>query len=236
MWSVALNVYALMQWRVSALFRFDADGRLLTTNELEAPPAPRLFVGRTAEGNVWRFRHDVPPTLARDLDRLLAAEPPATDFLQPPVCSQHLQEMLASHAPIISVASGPAWWCPEGIAPPRAIATTRLTDGAVCARTLPWLAEEFAHWQPCVAALEGGEAVAVCFGSRVSSRVVEAGAFTLEEYRGRGYAPATVAAWASAVRETGRIPLYSTSWDNHASQAVARKLGLVLYGTDFSIS
>ncbi|MGH2617528.1 MAG: GNAT family N-acetyltransferase, partial [Thermomicrobiales bacterium] len=41
--------------------------------------------------------------------------------------------------------------------------------------------------------------------------------------------------WAQAVRQEGRIPLYSTSWENLASQAVARKLGLVLYGVDLDI-
>jgi predicted GNAT family acetyltransferase len=58
---------------------------------------------------------------------------------------------------------------------------------------------------------------------------------TLEGYRGRGYAPMVVAAWARAVRETGRIPLYSTSRNNRASEAVARKLGLVQYGSDLSL-
>jgi hypothetical protein len=42
--------------------------------------------------------------------------------------------------------------------------------------------------------------------------------------------------WARAVRALGAEPLYSTSWQNAASRAVARKLGLVLYGTDLSIS
>ena len=45
-----------------------------------------------------------------------------------------------------------------------------------------------------------------------------------------------VAAWAHAIRAEGRTPLYSTSWDNAASQGVARKLGLVIYGTDFSLA
>ena len=65
------------------------------------------------------------------------------------------------------------------------------------------------------------------FSARLSERVAEAGVNTLEAYRGRGYAPTVVAAWAHAIRATGRIPLYSTSWDNHASRTVARKLGLV---------
>ena len=52
---------------------------------------------------------------------------------------------------------------------------------------------------------------------------------------GRGFASAAVAAWAAALRERGRLPLYSTSWENLASQGVARKLGMVAYGEDWEI-
>jgi len=31
-------------------------------------------------------------------------------------------------------------------------------------------------------------------------------------------------------------PVYSTSWENAASQAVARKLGLTMYAADFHIT
>jgi len=58
---------------------------------------------------------------------------------------------------------------------------------------------------------------------------------TLEAFRGRGHASRVVAAWAIAVRETGRVPLYSTSWGNLASQGVARRLGLGLFGVDLSL-
>lgn len=225
---------ALMEWQAAALFRHDAAGRLLSVNELGDPPAPRLFVGRTAEGNLWRFRYDLPPELMHVLDGLLAAEPIAADLRQPLGCAERLREALAAHAPIAATYAGPAWWCPKGIASPRAIPTTRLADAATARRTFPWLAEELADRQPCVAVLEVGEVVGICFSARLSPVAAEAGVATLEAYRRRGYAAATVAAWARAVRAIGRMPLYSTSWDNDASQGVAKSLGLVLYGADLS--
>jgi GNAT superfamily N-acetyltransferase len=227
---------ALMEWQAATLFRHDAAGRLLATNEPGDPPAPRLFVGRTVEGNLWRFRHDLPPTLVRTLDGLLAVEPTSTNLRQPLACFDHLQDALAVHAPIRGIYDGPAWWCPEGIAPPRPIPTMRLTDGTTTTRTFPWVADELAGIEPCFAVVEGGEAVALCFSSRLSPVAAEAGVETLAPYRGRGYATAVVAAWAAEVRTMGRLPLYSTSWENQASQSVARRLGLVSYGADLSIT
>jgi len=71
---------------------------------------------------------------------------------------------------------------------------------------------------------------------RVTPVAYEVGVETAPEFRGRGYAAPVVAAWARVVREAGRIPLYSTSWENTASQAVARKLGLVQYGSDLHLT
>ena len=55
-------------------------------------------------------------------------------------------------------------------------------------------------------------------------------------YRGRGYARAATSVWAEALRREGRLPLYSTSWGNLASQRVAAGLGALQYGVDFSLT
>lgn len=225
----------VMHRQAATLFRHDA-GRLLATNEPGDHPTPRLFIGRTAEGNLWRFRHDLPSALVRVLDAILAAEPLADDLRQPLRCEQSLRDALAAHAPIASTYTGPAWWCPEGIVAPHAVATTPLADGAALARHFPSLAREIAERQPCAAVLDGADAVAVCFCARRSAVAAEAGVETLAVYRRRGYAAAVVAAWAAGVREQRLLPLYSTSWDNAASQGVARSLGLVLYGVDNSFT
>lgn len=97
------------------------------------------------------------------------------------------------------------------------------------------LDRDFDHVEPWLAMVVEGAAVATCYSCRLSGRTAGARVDTLEDYRGRGYAPAVVAAWARAVRASGRIPGYGTSWDNLASQAVARKLGLVPYGVSIGL-
>jgi predicted GNAT family acetyltransferase len=60
----------------------------------------------------------------------------------------------------------------------------------------------------------------------------EAGVETREQYRGRGYGSIAVVAWAAAVRQGGRMPLYSAEWENIASRALASRIGLICYAED----
>jgi len=225
----------LLDRQIATLFRLDAAGNLLAINEPGEPPAPRLFLGRTLAGNRWHLRHDLPSALRVELAHILAAEPRATDLAASPVMAAALRAALATHAPIVNEWRGPAWSFPE-VLPPQKTEVTLLTDVAPLRRTFPGWAADFATSQPGAAILKGGEAVAVCFSARTSTGAAEAGANTLPEWRGRGYARTVVGVWAGAVRATGRIPLYSTSWDNLASRGVARSLGLRLYAADFHLT
>jgi len=98
-----------------------------------------------------------------------------------------------------------------------------------------WIAEEVPHCLPMMAILQDGYAVSVCFCARRSEVAAEAGLETASEFRGRGFGPRVTAAWATAIRALGLRPLYSTSWSNTASLAVARKLGLVESTSDWSL-
>ena len=99
-----------------------------------------------------------------------------------------------------------------------------------------WLADELTVRHPVMAMVVDGMAVSVCFSARSTSAASEAGVETLPQHRGRRYAGAVTVAWADAVRRQGRIPLYSTSWTNHASCRVAARLGLIQYATDFHVT
>jgi hypothetical protein len=89
---------------------------------------------------------------------------------------------------------------------------------------------------PLFALIVKGQAAAVCASVRITPQAHEAGVETAAAYRGRGYAGEVARAWAQAVREVGAEPLYSTSWKNTASRAVARKLGLVQFGSDLHLA
>jgi predicted GNAT family acetyltransferase len=102
--------------------------------------------------------------------------------------------------------------------------------------TYPWLVTELREWWPCFAVVRDGAAVSVCFSARIGSLAAEAGVDTRPDHRGRGFAANVTAAWAAAIQVSGRIPLYSTSWDNLASQGVAHRLQLTLFGADASWS
>ncbi len=225
----------LLNRQVGTLFSLDGAGRLRCVNEPGEPRAPRFFLGRTTAGNVWRFRHDLPAEVVAALEALARLEP-VPHALEPGVTYfAALRDVLEEHGPVRQIWSGPAYRFSETPSP--ASETVRVTDAnaAVLESGFPELRANLSACAPCVAALQGGQAVSVCCSARTSVGAAEAGLETLAEYRGRGYAAAVVSGWAAAVREGGKTPLYSTAWENEASRGVARRLGLVLYATDLSI-
>ena len=225
-----------MTLHIATLFRSDAAGRLRTVNEAGDPPAPRFYLGRTLRGNLWRFRHDLPATLVAELDALCRSEPIATDLASPPQQYAAIKALLQAHRPLQAEYRGPAWWVPEGNQPATNVVLIDKTNAHLLEATFPWvLREEPYNVGPVAATLDQGRGVTICFCSRIPGQATEAGLETLAPFRGKGYAVAAVIAWAAAVRKMGCLPLYSTSWENLASQAVARKLGLVLYGEDWSV-
>ena len=229
----------LMELQAEALFTFDEEGRMLRINEPDGGPAPRFFLGRTKAGHVWRFRHDLSRELARVLEDLARSEPSSGALAEYPIGYERILATLGLDAGGEGTFCGPAFYFPGPLEwPANAVMITR-ENAALVGRLFSWLPEHADRDPgargPLTVVVADGAAVSVCFCSRLTARAAEAGVETLEAYRGRGYAGAAVAAWATAVRHSGRTPLYSTSWDNLASRAVARKLGLAMYGVDLSV-
>jgi RimJ/RimL family protein N-acetyltransferase len=229
-----VNDHDLMTIQAATLFRFDERGRILGSNEPNGTFGPRLFLGRTKDGHVARYGVTLSNSVVHRIEEIVEREPRGSGLSPEPVRMDELREALSAHAPVSREAGGPAYRFPESITAPGNV--TQLTDSNrdLTRETFRWLYDDLAGWAPGFAVVEDGQAVSVCFSSRNGVDAAEAGVDTLPDYRGRGYAVAVTAAWAAAIRESRRIPLYSTGWDNLASQAVARRLGLIMYGVDMS--
>ena len=227
-----------MKIQVEVLFTLDKNRRVLSINHLgsDAEPAPRFFFGYTNEGSICRFRHDLPENVVAQLKEVAAAEPTLMDSLTLPSCRNQFKAILQSHAPIERIWLGPAYRFPKQILPPQKVVRLSPENAGLLKGDFARLATELDDVRLYFAVIKDAQAVSICRSVRISSRAHEAGVDTLEDYRRRGYAAATVAAWALAVRSKNLIPLYSTSWDNAASLGIAQRLGLVQYGVDYHVT
>ncbi len=230
-----LNDRELMELKAKALFTHDPAGRIVSSNEPDPDRAPRLFLGRTRDGNVWRFREDISDAVVNELERLCRKEPALSDPRQRPVTFDGLVAVLAAQDSVVDVWDGPSWHVAEPIAETNGVVAIGPENREFLAEHFPYGAEHLEEQWPVYAVIADGVAVSACYSSRLTPEAAEAGLATVEAFRGRGYAGRVVAAWANRLLASGRVPIYSTSWDNAASQAVARKLGLPLFGAELSL-
>lgn len=224
-----------MRLHVEALFTCDDRGRLLAVNQPGGTVAPRFFLGRTAIGNLWWFRHDLDDGLTDELGSLCESQPPGLDPGNDPVGSA-LAACLSRVEPVRNTWAGPAFHVPSGgVGSQTAVRVTQANASVLSPLFEDWRPDVEAG-VPMAAILKNRQAVSVCCSVRLTQRAHEAGVETHPEYRGRGYAGQAVCAWAQVVRELDRVPLYSTSWDNTASRAVAKALGLIQFGVDVHLT
>ena len=87
--------------------------------------------------------------------------------------------------------------------------------------------------RPWALAMESDEVAAVCETARDAPQAVEAGVWTYAPYRQRGFGAAVTRAWARLVSD--RTAFYSTQWDNTASIALARSLGLAVIAQQWQV-
>jgi RimJ/RimL family protein N-acetyltransferase len=229
-------VPSLIEMQLDVLLARDARGRLTATRDPAARAAPRLFLGRSADGNVWAARRDLDRATSAALHRLCSAEPrlvtPRAELS--PDCRDRVRELLA---PVAGEYRGPAYVLPDRLPRDDRAREVAADERSVWFEAFPWLAEEFEAVTPVAIAFAAGQPAAICHSPRGrTSSAAEAGVETLAPFRGRGLAIAAAACWARAVQRTGRLALYSTSWENAASQAVARRLSARLYGENWHVT
>ncbi len=138
----------LMQIQAETLYCYDADGRLRCINEPGDPPAPRFFMGRTPQGNLWRFRYDLPTEIAQQLEALCRSEPVGANLTHAPLRYDAIRAVLQAQTPIEEEFRGPAYRVPDNIQPPPGVVLVseaneqlfQRPSADAATRRRPWLA------------------------------------------------------------------------------------------------
>jgi RimJ/RimL family protein N-acetyltransferase len=230
----------LLRQHAEVLFDLDDRGRLAAVNEPDGDPPPRLFLARGSDAYLLVFGPAVPgPTIRACED--IARELPTWDggpsdrsLFEP------FRLALGELESIHDEWRGPAYRFDDRgeLQMPQGTNRPILIDAAnsdLLTRHFPYTAEHLDSRSPVIGLVEDGAIVSACFSARRRPGAHEAGVATEVPYQGRGHGTAVVAAWRDAVEATGAQPLYSTSWDNAASRAIARRLGLITYAETFSL-
>ncbi|MBX3031676.1 MAG: GNAT family N-acetyltransferase [Chloroflexi bacterium] len=222
----------LLEQHARLLFDLDRDGRIVAVNEPEPDPPPLLWLGRSREGSLVLGRVDIPDEVqGRGADRVAALAPWAGT--PTPAGTSALDDLGVGGG----ISGGPAFRFPERLtAPP--VDGLVVVDGSTAPLlepSYPFTRRYVDALSPVTGIIRDGAIVATCTSCRTRPNAGEVGLHTTEAWRGRGFGRALVAAWHAALVAAGRTPWYSTTWDNAASLAVARSLGLELVAEELSL-
>jgi len=171
-------------------------------------PPPRLLVARYDGITTMLFRCDLPSHVREELAQLSGDSP---DRLFDD--EQAVKSILALDAPCKAMWQGRAYVVATTFAPDAYADTVRFQNSNEIGTAIFGVIRD-----DCV--------VSACSSSRENDTSAEAWVWTDPEYRGRGYAPQSVAACADDLHDRGKVPFYSHHIDNLASQSVAGKLKL----------
>ncbi len=228
----------LLRQHADVLFDMDAHGRLVRVNEPGDERPPRLFLARGRRTQKVWFRADVRAATAEACRRIARGLPRWDGQPSRGAVYDLLRAFLAVDAPIAEERRGPAYRFGEHVELDADAEVVVIDEDSadLLEPYFPYTRSVLAARNPVVGAMVDGRIVSACFSARRRPTAAEAGVATEGPYRGRGLAPLVVSVWRALVERAGVQPLYSTSWDNVASRAVAAKLRLVEYAETLSIT
>ena len=216
----------------------DPEGRLVGLNEPGDEPPPRLFLARGRVSHQIWCRADVGRATAEACRAIAAVLPPWDGERSDESLFEPVRAAIGREAPVTWESSGPAYRFGERVDLGLDAEATLIDDRSahLLERYFPYTRTVLAARSPVVGVILDGWVVSACFSARQRSTASEAGVATEDPYRGRGLASLVVSRWREAIESSGSQPLYSTSWDNLASLAVARKLRLIAYAETLSLA
>ena len=230
-------------------FELAASGRILRENAPDRGAAPRLYLAGCRSGNEVRLRHDVGETTARAIEGLAESEPALCEVGSTPVHFDEYLRLLGAEAPVEDGHAGLNWAFPARIdyRHPAALITSDTPEGdrllaLLVERGMPealvalGFVDTGEFWAPWCVALDGDAIASIAFAARLTPGGAAIGVTTVPAYRGRGFAAAATAGWASLPALAGRTLFYSHDRTNISSRRVVDRLGLRFLGASFSVT
>lgn len=223
-----LSDLELMKHHVNVLYKHNTENRITVVNEPPYEVAPLIFIGATRDGSVVRYLNSLNAEIVERIEYVIRDNPANL---------AEVTRIISLDRTLNDLSFGPAYAFPDfkDKSSTKAIKVT-YENKELLKSHFPYTFEGFDYKQPCYVIVEDNKVISICCSARQTSFADEASVYTNEDYRGRGYGVEVTTAWAAEVQRKERIALYSTSWDNFASQSLARKLQLVQYGTDIQMS
>ncbi len=212
---------------VDTMFSTNRRGRL-------TGDAPHFYLLRTPRLVIYRCHADLAEDAAAGLASLLRRERG-----RPSLWAREYADYLAvllSVAPLAAVRVGPLYGFPQSaVSGGAAVHIGRGNVDLLLGGLDEWV-PDVAKGLPVAAVVADGRAVSICASIHASRTSHCAGVETLPGYRGKGLGAQAVAAWFRMVQASGATAFYGTTFDNVASQGLAKRLALDLIGAEFSVS
>jgi RimJ/RimL family protein N-acetyltransferase len=240
--------YELLKIEVATGFVMSDSGQMLYENAPDRLAAPRLYLAGCTSGNIMRLRHDVGDETAHAIEMFSGNEPLLASPDSTPVYLNDYIRLLGAESPVKRWEAGLTWTFPTRLAyeHKETVVASETAQGdrliaRIVAEGMPQGLAEMGFagvddfWKPWCAALYGDEVASIAFSARLGPAGAETGVVTVPALRGRGYAAAATAGWASLPPLRGRALFYSTDRTNISSQRVAERLGLHFLGASISI-
>jgi hypothetical protein len=219
------EIGSLLQLELETLWITDNDGRMVRARTSEDRSAPALTAVRGGSRLVWAAGRSVTAPVLDEIAQVLGSEPSETlaGTGWRPATRDRILAVLGEHASGREE-RGPSFVLTE--TPDLATGIDCWTSAHVDVDDLRGLMREEDRRSlvpPWAVVVAEGSVAAVCETARSAPTSVEAGVWTYEPFRRRGFGAAAVAAWSNLVSE--RVVFYSTTFDNVASQRIAHSLG-----------
>jgi hypothetical protein len=228
-------------------FIFDAQGRMIHESAPDRSMGRRFSFTGCRDGNLAVIRADVPGPVARELDLLMASEPPLADPDAEPVHLRAYRDLLRVGVASVEHYHGLLWVFPRPLMyedqTELVLSGTsegdRLLDrlGDVLPASLIDKGFETPEdlWEPWCIAMVNGEIASIAQTVRIGRGGAEVGIDTAPVFRGRGLGAATTAGWSRHPDLAQVTCFYSTGRENSSSRRLAERLRLRFLGATFAV-